>query len=128
MSWRRAVLAAALVALVDACGGEGPSPPEKPPPGEAWCDAKHTRACPLGQECLADGSCLIAGEIVGVPGRCDPVACQAWSDLSTTGDGGDCALLCAAACVSTCAGDTESVAEDRAQAEGEGCDWSACRF
>lgn len=111
-----------------ACGGVAAPSPPGPPPGEAWCDLAHTHSCPLGQECLADGSCLIAGEIVGKPGTCDPVACQAWDDFATTGDGGACAGLCSSACVSTCAGDTESVAEDRAQAEAEGCDWTACRF
>jgi hypothetical protein len=117
-----------LLLLLGGCCGSAPSAPTDPPPGTHWCDAAHAHACPIGRECMADGECLVSGEVVGIPGSCDPVACQAWEDLGTAGDGGDCAILCAAACTSTCTGDIQSIQDDRAQMEAEACDLGACRF
>jgi hypothetical protein len=98
---KRAPLLTALA--LAACGGPAPN---DPPPS----------INPL----LRDSAMPDGGD-----GGCHPVACQAWTDYAERGGGGPGALLCAAACMSSCDGVAELVRLDVAEAAEAGvtCIW-----
>lgn len=126
-------LLACTVAL-SACASSAPTPaPAALGAGERWCDPQHTHACPVGQVCVASGGCWVPGDYDHAPGACDPTACQGWASYAQAlryQDAGaaNCADLCSALCLDTCAAATELQTEAVSDMVQQGCDPAACTY
>lgn len=97
-------LAAACAAPVDGAETE---------PRVADCPA--TQVSVIGRD--GRPHCVIPNDLVNTFPGCHPVACQVLEDWAITGDGGEGALNCAAACEAFCADAFEFEREARRKAE-----------